>query len=89
MNNDTPQAVPFFLTRSQEKILALNEWLKTYCAANGHVYLDYFSAMVDEKGMLKHNLAEDGLHPEQSWIRVDGTTGGGGDQEGNRGKVVS
>jgi len=66
VNNYTPQAVPFFLTRSQEKILALNEWLKTYCAANGHVYLDYFSAMVDEKGMLKQNLAEDGLHPNKA-----------------------
>ena len=66
VNNYTPQAVPFFLTRSQEKILALNEWLKTYCAANGHVYLDYFGAMVDEKGMLKRNLAEDGLHPNKA-----------------------
>ena len=46
--------------------MALNEWLKTYCAANGHVYLDYFSAMVDEKGMLKQNLAEDGLHPNKA-----------------------
>jgi len=29
-------------------------------------YLDYFSAMVDEKGMLKQNLAEDGLHPNKA-----------------------
>jgi lysophospholipase L1-like esterase len=66
VNNYTPSAVPFFLTRSAEKILALNGWLKAYCAANGHVYLDYFGAMVDEKGMLKRDLADDGLHPNRA-----------------------
>ncbi len=49
--------------RSPELILKLNQWLKNYCAANGHIYLDYFSKMVDEKGMLKADLANDGLHP--------------------------
>lgn len=70
VNNYTPQAEPFFLTRSPQKILALNEWLKAYCAANGHVYLDYFSAMVDEKGMLKRDLAEDGLHPNKAGYKT-------------------
>jgi len=27
------------------------------------VYVEYFSAMVDERGMLKKELSEDGLHP--------------------------
>jgi lysophospholipase L1-like esterase len=27
------------------------------------MYLDYFSAMVDDKGLLKKDLADDGLHP--------------------------
>jgi lysophospholipase L1-like esterase len=49
--------------RSPEEILKLNEWLKNYCKANRHVYLDYFGKMVDEKGMLKAELANDGLHP--------------------------
>ena len=89
VNNYTPQAVPFFLTRSQEKILALNEWLKTYCATNGHVYLDYFSAMVDEKRNAEAEFGGGRAASQQSWIRVDGTTGGGGDPEGNGGKVVS
>jgi lysophospholipase L1-like esterase len=70
INNYTPQAEPFFLTRSPQKILALNEWLKAYCAANSHVYLDYFSAMVDEKGMLKRDLAEDGLHPNKAGYQI-------------------
>lgn len=56
--------------RSPEQILKLNEWLKNYCRANGHVYLDYFSKMVDEKGMLKAELANDGLHPNAEGYKV-------------------
>jgi lysophospholipase L1-like esterase len=56
--------------RAPEKILKLNEWLKSYSAANGHVYLDYFSRTVDEKGMLKAELAEDGLHPNKAGYQV-------------------
>jgi lysophospholipase L1-like esterase len=70
INNYTPRSVPFFLQRSPEKILALNAWLKDYCQKNGYVYLDYFSAMVDEKGMLKRDLAEDGLHPNKDGYKI-------------------
>ncbi|MCI0391756.1 MAG: SGNH/GDSL hydrolase family protein [Acidobacteria bacterium] len=56
--------------RSPEQILKLNEWLKGYCKANGHIYLDYFSKMVDDKGMLKAELANDGLHPNAEGYRV-------------------
>jgi lysophospholipase L1-like esterase len=49
--------------RPPEKIIALNEWIKEYATRNGLTYLDYFSAMVDEKGFLKQELSDDGLHP--------------------------
>ncbi len=49
--------------RPPEKILALNKWMKNYATAHGHGYLDYFSAMVDDKGFLKDALSDDGLHP--------------------------
>lgn len=49
--------------RPPAQILALNKWLKDYAAANHHGYLDYFSAMVDDKGFLKNELSDDGLHP--------------------------
>jgi lysophospholipase L1-like esterase len=49
--------------RPPDQILALNKWLKEYAAANHHGYLDYFSAMVDDKGFLKNELSDDGLHP--------------------------
>lgn len=65
-----PHALLFFLQRSPAKILALNEWLKKYCADHGLGYLDYFSAMVDERGMLKKGLSEDGLHPNSAGFAV-------------------
>lgn len=49
--------------RPPEKIKTLNEWIKKHAAQNGLTYLDYFSAMVDEKGFLKEELSNDGLHP--------------------------
>jgi lysophospholipase L1-like esterase len=56
--------------RPPEKILKLNEWLKNYSAANNHTYLDYFSKMVDDKGFLKAELANDGLHPNAEGYKV-------------------
>ena len=56
--------------RPPEKILALNGWLKSYCQANHHLYLDYFSAMVDPSGMLFRNLSGDGLHPNDAGYQV-------------------
>ncbi|MBS1790222.1 MAG: SGNH/GDSL hydrolase family protein [Acidobacteria bacterium] len=56
--------------RSPENILKLNEWLKAYCKANGHTYLDYFSRTEDDKGMLKAELATDGLHPNADGYKI-------------------
>jgi lysophospholipase L1-like esterase len=49
--------------RPPEKILELNKWLQEFAKTHHHVYLDYFSAMVDDKGFLKDELSNDGLHP--------------------------
>jgi lysophospholipase L1-like esterase len=72
VHNYTPRSQELFAERSPEKIVALNRWLKEYCAAssNGCVYLDYFSAMVDDKGLLKKDLAEDGLHPNDAGYKI-------------------
>ncbi len=72
VHNYTPKSLDFFAQRSPEKILTLNGWLKEYCAAssNGCTYLDYFSAMVDDKGLLKKDLAEDGLHPNDAGYKI-------------------
>jgi len=70
VNNYTPEAQEFFASRPPERILALNAWLKSYCAKNDLAYLDYFGAMVDDKGLLKRDLANDGLHPNKAGFAV-------------------
>ena len=56
--------------RPPEKIIALNRWLQKFAKAHHHVYLDYFSAMVDDKGFLKDALSDDGLHPNAQGYAV-------------------
>ena len=56
--------------RPPDKILALNKWLQEFARANHHTYLDYFSAMVDDKGFLKDELSNDGLHPNVAGYAV-------------------
>ncbi len=70
VHNYTERAKDFFAQRPRARILALNEWLKDYCAKNEAIYLDYFSALVDDKGMLKKDLADDGLHPNAAGYKI-------------------
>jgi acyl-CoA thioesterase I len=70
VHNYTHDAEESFALRPRDRILALNKWLKNYCAKNGFVYLDYFSALVDERGMLKRTLADDGLHPTDAGYKI-------------------
>src|ERR1700723_2156766 len=70
VHNYTHDAEESFALRPRARILALNKWLKDYCAKNGFVYLDYFSALVDERGMLKRALADDGLHPTDAGYKI-------------------
>jgi lysophospholipase L1-like esterase len=66
----TERSKAFFAERPMAKILALNRWLVSYCAAHHLIYLDYFSHMVDDKGMLQKDLSEDGLHPNAAGFKV-------------------
>lgn len=70
VHNYTHDAEEGFALRPRDRILGLNLWLKDYCAKNGLVYLDYFSALVDERGMLKRALADDGLHPTDAGYKI-------------------
>jgi lysophospholipase L1-like esterase len=58
-----PGSVPQTVRRPPTRVNTVNTWIKSYAAAHKHVYLDYFSAMVDDKGMLRPELSEDDLHP--------------------------
>ena len=63
VSNYSERSKVFFPLRSPAEILDLNRWMKDYCARTGCIYLDYFSAMVDDRGLMRADLAEDGLHP--------------------------
>ncbi|MCK5441520.1 MAG: SGNH/GDSL hydrolase family protein [Maribacter sp.] len=52
------------------KIIALNKMLKSYAESNGHIYLDYFSAMVDERNGLPKKYANDEVHPTKLGYEV-------------------
>jgi acyl-CoA thioesterase-1 len=71
LHNYTPQSQAYFPGHPPEKILALNQWLKAYIATHPEcIYLDYFSPMIDDKGLLKRELAEDGLHPNATGYKI-------------------
>src|SRR5436305_14976783 len=58
--------------RPMERINALNRWMKEYAARHNAIYLDYYSAMLDDKGMLKKELTYDGLHPNDAGYEIMG-----------------
>ena len=72
VHNYTPQSQELFRQRSPAKILDLNRWLKNYCLSSSApcLYLNYFSAMVDDQGYMKKDLADDGLHPNAAGYRI-------------------
>jgi lysophospholipase L1-like esterase len=52
------------------KIVALNAWMKHYAATHDATYLDYHSAMADERQGLPPSLAADGVHPNEAGYRL-------------------
>lgn len=56
-----------------EKIETFNTMLKKYADANEILYLDYYSAMVDERKGLKAAYADDGVHPNKMGYEVMGS----------------
>jgi lysophospholipase L1-like esterase len=65
-------APPQTVRRPMSRIQALNNWMKKHAAAEGHLYLDYFSAMVDDKGLLREELSADDLHPNAKGYAIMG-----------------
>jgi len=53
-----------------DKIIALNGILKSFALNNNAIYLDYFTAMVDDKKGLKDALTYDGVHPNVAGYEV-------------------
>jgi lysophospholipase L1-like esterase len=51
------------LRRPPSAILALNAWIRDYAAREHLPLLDYYPLMVDQRGALKRDFSDDGLHP--------------------------
>lgn len=56
--------------RPPEKINELNSWIRATVQKNHYVYLDYYTPMLDDKGFLKADLTNDGLHPNAAGYAV-------------------
>jgi len=69
-NVSSEDAKESFALRPRERLLAVNYWLRHYCETNGLVYLDYYTALVNDKGMLKKELSDDGLHPNKAGYKL-------------------
>ena len=65
-----PNAAPQTIQRPMARIRAINDWMKSYAAANKHTYLDYFAAMTDERGLLRTELSGDDLHPNAEGYKI-------------------
>ena len=70
VSNYVPTKIRFFNERPMAEIKQLNEWLQTYTREHHYVYLDYYSHMVDDHGMLRKDISEDGLHPNDAGYRI-------------------
>jgi lysophospholipase L1-like esterase len=53
-----------------DKITALNKMIIQYAKTNNIAYVDYYSAMVDERKGLKSIYSGDGVHPNKEGYRI-------------------
>ena len=56
--------------RPPADILKLNDWLRNYATEIHAPVADYYSALVDEHGMLREGYSDDGLHPNDRGYTV-------------------
>ena len=56
--------------RTPELVRKVNGWIRDYCIRENFIYVDYFSAMADEHGMIKAELSDDGVNPNSRGYRV-------------------
>jgi lysophospholipase L1-like esterase len=53
-----------------EKIVTLNEMIQEYAHKKGFIYLDYFTAMADERKGMQAAYSKDGVHPNEAGYNV-------------------
>lgn len=52
------------------KIVELNKMIMAYAKEKNHIYLNYFSAMADDKNGLPKKYADDGVHPTVDGYKI-------------------
>jgi lysophospholipase L1-like esterase len=52
------------------KIVTLNHWIQQYASTRHAVYLDYHSAMADERQGMRQDLSSDGVHPNEAGYHI-------------------
>lgn len=53
-----------------EMITSANVRLKKFCTAHHYQYIDLYLSMVDQQGMMRSELSEDGVHPNRAGYQV-------------------
>jgi lysophospholipase L1-like esterase len=56
--------------RPTSAIHQLNVWIESFCSEKSYAFVNYFSEMSDASGLLKPDLADDGLHPNSTGYRI-------------------
>jgi lysophospholipase L1-like esterase len=56
--------------RTPEAIQKVNTWIREYCIRENFIYIDYYAAMADAKGMMKAEYTDDGVNPNSRGYRV-------------------
>jgi len=54
------------------KIVALNAWIKAYATRVGATYVDFHTAMKDDRDGMRTDLANDGVHPTPAGYAIMG-----------------
>jgi lysophospholipase L1-like esterase len=48
------------------RIFAINRWIEQYAEDNDHIYLDYYSVMVNDTGGMQERYTTDGVHASKA-----------------------
>jgi len=56
--------------RPSAAIVALNDWIKAFCARRGCTYVDLHTPLADPQGTLLADASDDGLHPNSKGYRL-------------------
>jgi len=61
---------PRTASRRPADIIQINSWMKEFCGRTGCIYVDYYSHMLDGRGVLSKDLSLDGLHPNEAGYAI-------------------